>query len=342
MPPRFRSKPGFTLVELLVVIAIIGTLIALLLPAVQSAREAGRRVQCTNNLKQWGIALNAYHDEYGRFPVGNVAPTNEYAPFGSIPPPNNQGGWWGFQARVLPFMESKDIYKQLEIGYGYPGDCFEFMKSQPAQNNPAVKVYSYNKCPDDVLVNTDVWKGAPFGEADYACCNYFGCMGTSNRAEDGIFLHSSLRGTLIFHNGKNGLPAWNGIISQAKVSDGLSHTIMMGERGCSVLQYGWPYCGYGGSTTGPDGRIIGTGEGDNLLSTELGLSPGAPDGNHDYHYWSYHPNLSQFIAADGAGHVISYDIDLATFRALSTRAGGENCAVPVGVLYPSAAINSAT
>ena len=94
-------KAGFTLVELLVVIAIIGTLIALLLPAVQSAREAGRRVQCTNNLKQWGLALNAYHDANGRFPVGNVAPDERIRSPG--------GGWWGFQSRVLPFLESNDI-----------------------------------------------------------------------------------------------------------------------------------------------------------------------------------------------------------------------------------------
>src|SRR6516165_1625984 len=108
-------KPGFTLVELLVVIAIIGTLIALLLPAIQAARETGRRMTCLNNLKQWGVALNAYQEAHnGVFPVGNVEPPDFYGA-------KYSGGWWGFQARLLPYLEANDIYKLCERGYSYPG-----------------------------------------------------------------------------------------------------------------------------------------------------------------------------------------------------------------------------
>jgi prepilin-type N-terminal cleavage/methylation domain-containing protein len=294
MSPRVHYKSGFTLVELLVVIAIIGILIGLLLPAIQAARETGRRMQCLNNLKQWGLALNAYHNDYGTFPVGNVDSSASAA----------QGGWWGFQARVLPYLESNDIYKLCN--FNYKGTCFDWIAIQPPQMNPAVKIPSCDKCPDDHLVNT-IWKDDP-SIGYYACGSYLGVMGTSRTANDGILLHSR----------------YNGAISLTKITDGAAHTLIMGERGISQLLLGWPYCGAGY----PDG--LNTGDGDNLLSTRDGLSAGTDDGNHDYHFWSYHANLAQFICADGSGHALSYDIDLPTFRALSTRARGEVIQLPPG------------
>ena len=106
-----RLRAGFTLVELLVVIAIIGILIALLLPAIQAAREAARRSQCTNNLKQIGVALNAYHDSYGRFPINGMHDGNV--------------GWTqrGSQhTRLLPFMEQQQIYNLLNFQLGMGND----------------------------------------------------------------------------------------------------------------------------------------------------------------------------------------------------------------------------
>ena len=72
----------------------------------------------------------------------------------------------------------------------------------------------------------------------------------------------------------------------------------------------------------------GTGKGDNLLSTQFGLSPGTADGTHDYHFWSYHPNLAQFLWADGSAQPLTYDIDFSVLQALSTRAGGEMVELP--------------
>jgi len=283
---RLLHKPGFTLVELLVVIAIIGTLMGLLLPAVSSVREAGRRVQCQNNLKQYGLALQAYHNDYGTFPVGNFAPNLPYS---------YAGGWWGFQARLLPYLEAKNIY--VLCNFRYQGTCFDWIAIQPRGMNPAVMIPSISKCPDDPKKDS-VYDAGRSGK--YGCTNYLGVMGTSATANDGILLHGG----------------YNSAISLTKVTDGASHTIIMGERGISNELYGWPYCGAGDE--------LNSGNGDNLMSTHLGLSSGSADGTHDYHFWSYHPNMSQFIWADGSGRPLTYDIDYKVFQALSTRAGGDS------------------
>ena len=292
--PRSFPKLGFTLVELLVVIAIIGVLVGLLLPAVQSAREAGRRMACLNNLRQWGLALNAYHESYETFPVGNVAPIT-YFP--------GTSGWWGFQARLLPYVEATNIYNLCVPGFTYPGTCFDWMVIQPPGANPAVMIPPVDKCPDDPLIN-NIYHDPTFG--NYGCGSYLGVNGTGPLAGDGILLHTW----------------YTGAISLAKVTDGAAHTLIMGERGISNLDYGWPYCGAG--------DWYDSGDGDNLMSTQQGLSAGLPDGSADYHFWSYHPNLCQFICADGSGHAVSYDIDLPTFQALSTRGGGEIVQLPSG------------
>ena len=109
MSPRSYYKAGFTLVELLVVIAIIGTLIALLLPAVQAARETGRRMTVPEQSQAVGLGperLSATIN--GAFPVGNVAPTVRRSRTLAV--------WWGFQAELLPYLESNDIYKLCEPG----------------------------------------------------------------------------------------------------------------------------------------------------------------------------------------------------------------------------------
>ena len=103
------SRRGFTLIELLVVIAIIGVLIALLLPAVQAAREAARRAQCTNNMKQIGLALHNYHDAFNALPIAAIVTFN---PSGS---PVFQG--WGALARILSYMEGQNEYNAINFAF---------------------------------------------------------------------------------------------------------------------------------------------------------------------------------------------------------------------------------
>src|SRR5690606_35651696 len=107
-----RARSGFTLVELLVVIAIIGVLVALLLPAVQQAREAARRMQCSNNLKQMGLALHNYHDTYGSFPPRATGTT--HGPNGDS---HNNGRLNGL-IPLLPFLEQGAMYDRIATGDG--------------------------------------------------------------------------------------------------------------------------------------------------------------------------------------------------------------------------------
>ena len=107
MPRRSWSRPGFTLVELLVVIAIIGVLVALLLPAIQAAREAARRTSCSNHLKQIGVAMHNYESTYRVFPPSATLPANRLSDS------------WSAPARILPFLEGGAVYNDVDFNQGY-------------------------------------------------------------------------------------------------------------------------------------------------------------------------------------------------------------------------------
>src|SRR5262245_2545806 len=111
---RSRSRGAFTLIELLVVIAIIAVLIALLLPAVQSAREAARRTQCNNNLKQIGLAMHNYHTAYETFPIGVAASRN---PWNATHGCDAQVTWngWSVHAMLLPYLEATPVYNAINF-----------------------------------------------------------------------------------------------------------------------------------------------------------------------------------------------------------------------------------
>ncbi len=149
MYQKNQTRCAFTLVELLVVIAIIGILIALLLPAVQAAREAARRMHCTNNMKQIGLGLQVYHDTFKIFPYDS----------------GEAGAFWSWSTMMLPYLEQEQVYDMIDFNYGY--------YRLHAQNNEAMKnfvpAYQCPSAPPNVLV---ICCGAIPGDEDTAETNY--------------------------------------------------------------------------------------------------------------------------------------------------------------------------
>ena len=293
---------GFTLVELLVVIAIIGILTALLLPAVQSAREAARRTQCLNNLKQMGIALHNYHDALRLFPYGGYWPTGMA---GSDP--NKLG--YGWATLFLPYIEEKNANNLIDYRYGM----------NAIQNQEAIKTFlPFFQCPtapDNVLISA---VSAIPGVEDAAETNYASTATHWNvlRALTSLAPGSD---TGVIHENMTETDLGHSIV---EITDGTSHTFLVGEIDTPFADDPF-FTIYANSEACPGGKCkIGSRWSSHaILTTAHGIN------GHNWStlngVYSHHPDGAQFLFADGHVRYVSETIDQFILDALTTRSGGE-------------------
>ena len=318
---KLRSKCfGFTLIELLVVIAIIAVLIALLLPAVQQAREAARRTQCKNNLKQLGLAIYNYESTYGVFPIGNLFATS------------TQTSGWSWETYILPYIDQANGYNTLN--FAYPGRCAAWTSQVQGANPSTAYIWQSPitglQCPSDP--NSGKQFSGSTGTGSYAFPD--GKMGTSNylgvcgKTKDWGGGYSGFNAFLwpaqaIDTSGYEGTFYNNSKTKVGDFLDGTSNTAIVGERGQSVnLDFGWPLCGRGYPPlySGRADQILEM----NTFQQGLAKDPGNPDpGPSIYFYWSWHTGGAQFLFGDGTVRMLSYNISNATYQALGTRSGAE-------------------
>jgi len=284
---------AFTLVELLVVIAIIGVLIALLLPAVQAAREAARRTSCFNKLKQIGLALQNYHDTHHVLPPGWIATE----PSTGKPLAEGEPGW-GWASMILPFMEQQTVSESL-IDFTRP--------ILDPQNDPArVHVLTDFRCPSDPA--DDLFDLGTAGNpqtplTQLATSNYIGVFGTTLIEDcEGLTAGDVCEGEGLFYHLSH--------IRFAEITDGLSNTLMVGERASRFGNSTWL------------GVVPGA---DEAFARVLGVADHPPNaaGGHLDDFSSEHPAGTNILLGDGSVRLIAETIDLQVYRALATRAGGE-------------------
>lgn len=306
-----RRRSGFTLIELLVVIAIIAVLIALLLPAVQQAREAARRTQCKNNLKQLGLAMHNYHETFRCFPFGQLDSAN------------------GFSAvsQMLPYLDQAPLYNLINFSVPY---------NNAANAVPLATVIPMLRCPSDVTANLS----GVGGPTNYLC----------NKGSGVIWQDPSGPNT--------GMPAQTGVmyyrskVSMSDIIDGSSNTAAFSERVLADGNNGVSspledvYFSPAAPTTPDDAVTMCNAVDITNLANQFPLFMGAPwiHGQHCYLHVnvpnsrscgfftvlrasmppsSRHTGGVHVLLADGSTRFVSQNINLALWRGLGTRNGGE-------------------
>lgn len=339
---KSSASGGFTLVELLVVIAIIGVLVALLLPAVQSARESARRTMCQNNFKQVSLALQNYHSAKRVFPPGSEVraelgmsscPATDYPQWVEFP--FNGFGWGTY---ILPYLEQQQIYQGIDVRES------SFQTSNPDNWSAIAYIIDAFICPSEI--NIEKWvdsssTASHFGDPawDWPLSNL---VGIADSRKSHCLLYQAVG------NGNGVLFNFSGIAAK-DISDGLSNTFIIGEM-TSVR---------GIDANGNHVWIGGTWVTRSVGNLSQGINgPGSLPGGHDdeldpydqtggnrhekyyrdHGFSSWHPGGAHFSFADGSVHFLSDDTDQLVLCAYATRSYEEvisdGAATDVGVCGP--------
>jgi prepilin-type N-terminal cleavage/methylation domain-containing protein/prepilin-type processing-associated H-X9-DG protein len=318
MHKRIRGQSGFTLVELLVVIAIIGVLVALLLPAVQAAREAARRSSCSNNLKQMGLALHNYHDTFNVFPAALL----DSGRYNAAVPVKNTTGW----ALMLPQFEQTAAHAKYDFnvcsssskGDGYQG----ILVGNDTINEPIYSIrYKVLECPSDPSAGENVTSSAG-AEVFYSRRN---AKRTSYLFATGVFTDYNANWQLYNSDIRQGAFGNNGAANFAAITDGTSNSIAIGEavggRFKTSTAYGpWGLCG---THTCCHGRVVSTITNNIPAPTALEAQQWAINGvwtagdplkkTYAWVFSSLHPGGAQFVFCDGSTRFLPQTMNYTTF-----------------------------
>jgi prepilin-type N-terminal cleavage/methylation domain-containing protein/prepilin-type processing-associated H-X9-DG protein len=315
-----RIRRGFTLIELLVVIAVIAILIALLLPAVQQAREAARRMSCTNHLRQIGLAFHNYHDALGSFPSGYVSDSRDP---GRDPETADGPPGWAWGALILPFVEQGN----LGASFDRHRACWDPVQAAVVRTTLPLFLCpssSGEQGPFEVLdeAGNRHWSGAIFGRSHY--------VGNAGHEEPwGMGPLDS------WHSLANGALYRNSRVRARDVTDGLSNTVFVGEHGSRLSQKTWVGVVPGafahptsffvervGTTPDFAATLVLTHSGPAEAELNIIHPPNNPVA-HVCMMYSEHPGGANVLLGDGSVRFVSELIHQPTWAALCSRNGGE-------------------